>query len=129
MPAASINNRGLGMLPIGSVGIAMCVSHVRSTLRRCEPLRVLNAPKCFAVNLGTGNGTTVLEVIKAFEAASGRRIAYDIKPRRAGDIDAYFAATNRASELLGWTATRNLEAMCADHWRWQCQNPNGFETT
>jgi len=92
-------------------------------------LRVLNAPKCFAVNLGTGNGITVLEVIKAFEAASGRRIAYDIKPRRAGDIDAYFAATNRASELLGWTATRNLEAMCADHWRWQCQNPNGFETT
>jgi UDP-glucose 4-epimerase len=91
-------------------------------------LRALNTPKCFAVNLGTGNGISVLDVINAFEAASGRRVTYEIKPRRAGDIDAYFAATNYASELLGWKATRNLEAMCADHWRWQSQNPNGFDT-
>jgi UDP-glucose 4-epimerase len=91
-------------------------------------LRLLDSPKCFAVNLGTGTGNTVLDVVKAFEAASGRQIAYDIRPRRAGDIDAYFAATNYASELMGWKATRSLEAMCADHWRWQSQNPNGFET-
>jgi UDP-glucose 4-epimerase len=91
-------------------------------------LRLLDSPKCFAVNLGTGTGNTVLDVVKAFEAASGRQIAYDIRPRRAGDIDAYFAATNYASELMGWKATRSLEAMCADHWRWQSQHPNGFET-
>jgi UDP-glucose 4-epimerase len=88
-------------------------------------LRLLDSPKCFAVNLGTGTGNTVLDVVKAFEAASGRQIAYDIRPRRAGDIDAYFAATNYASELMGWKATRSLEAI---HWRWQSQNPNGFET-
>jgi UDP-glucose 4-epimerase len=90
-------------------------------------LHALSSPICFAVNLGTGTGSSVLDVVKAFEAASGRRIPYDIKPRRAGDIAAYFAATKCASELLGWKATRNLEAMCADHWRWQSSNPNGYE--
>ena len=89
-------------------------------------LRLLDTPQCFAVNLGTGAGSSVLEVVKAFEAASGKRIPYDIKPRRPGDLDAYYAATTFASELLGWKATRTLETMCADHWRWQSTNPNGF---
>jgi len=89
-------------------------------------LRWLDSPKCFAVNLGTGAGSSVLEVVKAFEKASGTRIPCDIKPRRPGDLDAYYAATAYASELLGWEATRTLETMCADHWRWQSANPNGY---
>lgn len=89
-------------------------------------LKLLDSPKCFAVNLGTGAGSSVLDVVRAFEAASGRRIPYDIKPRRPGDIDAYYAATDYASRLIGWKPTRTLETMCADHWRWQSSNPNGY---
>jgi UDP-glucose 4-epimerase len=89
-------------------------------------LRLLDAPKCFAVNLGTGAGSSVLEVVRAFEKASGTRIPYEFKPRRPGDIDSYYAATALASEFLGWKATRTLETMCADHWRWQSTNPNGY---
>jgi UDP-glucose 4-epimerase len=89
-------------------------------------LALLDGPKSFAVNLGTGTGRSVLEVVRAFEAASGKRIPYDVKPRRPGDIDAYYAATDYAEKLLGWTATRSLEAMCVDHWRWQNGNPNGY---
>jgi UDP-glucose 4-epimerase len=89
-------------------------------------LRVLDSPKCFAVNLGTGAGSSVFEVLRAFEAASGKHIPYDIKPRRPGDIDAYYAATDTASKLLGWKAKKSLHAMCADHWRWQSNNPNGY---
>jgi UDP-glucose 4-epimerase len=89
-------------------------------------LKLLDSPKCFSVNLGTGAGSSVFDVIRAFEAASGRRIPYDIKPRRPGDIDAYYAATDYAAKLMGWKATRSLETMCADHWRWQSKNPNGY---
>jgi len=89
-------------------------------------LRLLDNPKCFAVNLGTGTGSSVLEVVKAFEKASGTSIPYDVKPRRAGDIDSYYAATACASELMGWKATRSLEKMCVDHWRWQSNNPHGY---
>jgi UDP-glucose 4-epimerase len=89
-------------------------------------LRLLDSPKCFAVNLGTGAGSSVLEVVRAFEKASGTRIPYELKPRRAGDIDSYYAATTFAAELLGWKATRTLETMCVDHWRWQSTNPNGY---
>lgn len=89
-------------------------------------LSLLSSPKCFAVNLGTGAGSSVIEVIRAFEAASGKQIPYDIKPRRAGDLAAYYAATDNATKLLGWQATRSLETMCADHWRWQSSNPNGY---
>jgi UDP-glucose 4-epimerase len=91
-------------------------------------LRLLHNPGCFAVNLGTGVGNSVLDVIRAFEKASGMRVPYDIKPRRPGDIDAYYAATAYASKLMGWNATRTLETMCADHWRWQSTNPDGYLT-
>jgi UDP-glucose 4-epimerase len=89
-------------------------------------LRLLDSPKCFAVNLGTGAGASVLEVVRSFEAASGHRIPYAIKSRRAGDLPAYYAATGLASKLLGWKAERSLETMCADHWRWQKNNPSGY---
>jgi UDP-glucose 4-epimerase len=89
-------------------------------------LRLLDGPKCFAVNLGTGEGSSVLEVVRAFEAVSGRNIPYEVKPRRPGDIGACYAATDYASKLMNWRATRSLETMCADHWRWQRTNPNGY---
>jgi UDP-glucose 4-epimerase len=78
------------------------------------------------VNLGTGRGYSVLEVIAAVEQASGRKVAHRIVPRRPGDVAACYADPTRAHELLGWSATRGLPDMCADAWRWQSQNPQGF---
>jgi len=78
------------------------------------------------VNLGTGRGYSVLEVVKAFEAASGKPVAYKIAPRRAGDVAQCYADPSLASTLLGWRATRSLEDMCADAWRWQSRNPDGY---
>ncbi len=72
-----------------------------------------------AVNLGTGKGTSVLEIVHAFEKASGRKVAYRIAPRRPGDIAVCYADATRARELLHWTAKRDLTAMCRDAWNWQ----------
>ena len=69
-----------------------------------------------AVNLGTGHGTSVLEIVKAFEKASGRPVPYKICPRRAGDIATCYADTKKAADLLGWRATRNIDDMCRDGW-------------
>lgn len=77
-------------------------------------------------NLGTGRGTSVLELVAAFERASGQPIPYDITPRRPGDIATSFADPSRAHEELGWRATRTVEDMCADTWRWQRTNPAGY---
>ncbi|MBS0342843.1 MAG: UDP-glucose 4-epimerase GalE [Proteobacteria bacterium] len=87
----------------------------------------LARPGLFAVNLGTGQGASVLEVITAFERATGKKIAYEIGPRRPGDVPASVADTALAGSLLGWRAQRGLDQMCADSWRWQCANPNGYD--
>ena len=78
------------------------------------------------VNLGTGQGYSVLDMVKAFEIASGRSIPYQIVPRRAGDIAACYADPAQATRLLGWQAEKTLQAMCNDSWRWQSQNPDGY---
>ncbi|MDE3011906.1 MAG: UDP-glucose 4-epimerase GalE [Pseudomonadota bacterium] len=78
------------------------------------------------VNLGTGRGTSVLEMIRAFEHASGRRVPYQIVDRRPGDIAACYADPGMAQRVLGWRAELDLERMCADAWRWQQQNPDGL---
>jgi UDP-glucose 4-epimerase len=78
------------------------------------------------VNLGTGRGYSVLDVVRAFESASGKKVSYKIAPRRAGDIAACFADPALAAELIGWRATRGLDEMCADSWRWQSANPEGY---
>jgi UDP-glucose 4-epimerase len=89
--------------------------------------RLLSAPGSFTVNLGTGRGHSVLEVVRAYEAASGRPVPWRIEPRRAGGDVACWADPGLARELLGWQARFDLARMCADSWRWQQQNPNGFE--
>ena len=78
------------------------------------------------VNLGTGNGYSVLELVKAFEDASGKSVPYDIVDRRSGDVAECFADTDKAEELLGWKAQHGIERMCVDAWRWQSKNPRGF---
>jgi UDP-glucose 4-epimerase len=88
--------------------------------------QMFKAEKSFTVNLGTGQGYSVLDIVRAFEAASGRAIPYQITARRPGDIAVCYANPSKAKELLGWQAKKDLVAMCADHWRWQSMNPNGF---
>jgi UDP-glucose 4-epimerase len=83
--------------------------------------------KSFVVNLGTGQGYSVLEVVRAFEKASGRPVPYEIVARRPGDIAQCFANPAAAEKILGWRAQHGIERMCVDHWRWQERNPNGFE--
>ena len=78
------------------------------------------------VNLGTGRGYSVLEMVSAFEKTSGKTIPYQITDRRPGDIAACYADPTLAKELLGWTASRTLNDMCTDTWRWQSQNPAGY---
>lgn len=85
-----------------------------------------NRPGSLTVNLGTGRGYSVLDAVKAFERASGRRVAYQVVDRRPGDIAECWADPALASRLLGWTATRDIDKMCEDAWRWQIANPNGF---
>ena len=89
--------------------------------------RLLDAPGSFTVNLGTGRGASVLEVIRAYEAASGRAVPYRVVARRPGDVAACWADPTRAQKLLGWRARFDLARMCEDSWRWQSLNPQGFE--
>jgi len=87
---------------------------------------VLEHPGVMTVNLGTGKGSSVLDMVRAFEKASGRDIPYQIVERRAGDIAECWADPAMAEALLGWRAMRTLEQMCADTWRWQERNPDGY---
>ena len=79
------------------------------------------------INLGTGVGYSVLDIVKAFEKATGKKIPYVMAPRRAGDVAECYADPAKAEELLGWKATYTLEDMCRDSWNWQSSNPNGYE--
>jgi len=83
-------------------------------------------PQVLTVNLGTGNGYSVLDMVKAFEKASGKRIPYEIVDRRPGDISICYADPAYAKEKLGWKAECNLDEMCQDTWRWQSMNPGGY---
>ncbi|PSJ18537.1 UDP-glucose 4-epimerase GalE [Nitrosomonas supralitoralis] len=88
--------------------------------------KISNDEGCLTVNLGTGRGYSVLEVVRAYEQASGRSITYRIAPRRSGDIASCYANPERAYALLGWRAKLGLNEMCAHSWHWQYTNPNGY---
>ncbi len=82
---------------------------------------------CLPINLGTGHGYSVLDMVKAGEKASGKPVAYEVVPRRPGDIATCYAEPGRAVDLLGWKAELGIEEMCADAWRWQAKNPHGYQ--
>ena len=103
--------------------VDLAQGHIAALAKLAEP----QVPRESVINLGTGRGQSVLEVVKSFEAASGRAIPYDIVERRPGDVAMCFADVARAREWLGWKAQRGLDAMCADAWRWQAANPHGFD--
>ncbi|WP_462170456.1 UDP-glucose 4-epimerase GalE [Pseudoalteromonas xiamenensis] len=90
--------------------------------------KIENVSGVHIYNLGTGNGYSVLDMVKAFEKAAGKAIPYEVKPRRAGDIAATYAAPEKALEELGWQAERGIDDMMIDTWRWQSNNPNGYRT-
>jgi UDP-glucose 4-epimerase len=100
--------------------VDLAVGHLRA-LERLQ-----GQPGGVTVNLGTGTGYSVLDMVRAFEQASGKPVPYQISPRRPGDIASCYADPASAAELLGWRAERDLRAMCEDAWRWQSQNPQGF---
>ena len=89
--------------------------------------KILTNPGLGIYNLGTGTGYSVLDVVKNFEAATGVKVPYAIKDRRPGDIAACYADATKAKEELGWEAQYGIREMCEDSWRWQSQNPNGYE--
>ncbi len=90
-------------------------------------LQAAQKSSCDVVNLGTGRGSSVLDVVNAASEAVGTPIPYEIVDRRAGDAAVIFADTTKATELLGWQADRTMVDMCRDHWAWQSQNPNGYQ--
>jgi len=83
---------------------------------------------CIPYNLGTGTGSTVIEMIKAFEKASGKKVNYKVVPRRGGDSTAVYAATETAKKELGWKSKLDVDDMCRDQWAWATKHPKGFET-
>lgn len=95
-------------------------------LRTLEALSRASVGQCSAINLGTGKGYSVLDMLRAFEAASGKQVPYRVQSRRVGDVAACYANATLAASLLGWKATRNLQTMCSDAWRWQSMNPQGY---
>lgn len=97
-----------------------------ATAHVCAVEKLCSTPGMLTYNLGTGRGSSVLEVIAAFEKASGIEIPYEIVDRRLGDVVAAYADPTKAEDELGWSAKFDLHDMCRDGWNWQQKNPNGF---
>jgi UDP-glucose 4-epimerase len=89
-------------------------------------LEALATHRAITVNLGTGRGSSVLDLVGAFSKASGKKIPLEFVPRRAGDVASCYACPDLAHDILGWRATRGLDEMCGDAWRWQSSNPGGY---
>lgn len=92
----------------------------------CALDKLMTGPQCLTVNLGTGQGYSVLELLSAFEKVSGKKIPFQIVGRRSGDVAKCFADPAHAFDTLGWQAKYDIERMCADTWRWQSNNPQGY---
>ena len=109
-------------------GVRDYIHVVDLALGHLKALEKLNSkPGLVIYNLGTGNGSSVLDMVKAFEEASGKSVPYKIAPRRPGDIAECYADPLKAERELGWKAVRGIKEMCQDAWRWQSQNPNGYK--
>ncbi|WP_313606346.1 UDP-glucose 4-epimerase GalE [Comamonas jiangduensis] len=102
------------------------VDLARGHVKALERLTSTTTPELLTINLGTGQGYSVLEVIRAFEEACGEKLPYEVVARRPGDIASCYANPAHALAVLGWSAEKDLPTMCADAWRWQSQNPNGY---
>lgn len=102
--------------------VDLAIGHVKALEK------VMNTTGVEAYNLGTGRGYSVLELVSAFEKVTGIKIPYKIVDRRPGDVAISYADPTKAKEELGWVATRGIEEMCRDAWRWQSNNPNGYES-
>ena len=103
--------------------VDLALAHLKA-LEYLHKHKKMDAP--LIVNIGTGQGYSVLEMVEAFKKASGKEVPYEIVDRRPGDIATCYADPSYAKEVLGWEATRGIEEMCEDAWRWQSQNPNGY---
>ena len=101
--------------------VDLALGHLKAVEKRS------NVPGVHIYNLGTGQGYSVLEIVKAFSEACGKELPYVIAPPRSGDVAICYADASKAKEELGWEATRGIEQMCKDAWNWQSKNPNGFE--
>ncbi|WP_421774517.1 UDP-glucose 4-epimerase GalE [Gracilimonas sp.] len=109
-------------------GVRDYIHVVDLAIGHLKALEKLNAdPGLVVYNLGTGKGTSVLEMVTAFEQASGKEVPYKITPRRPGDIATCYADPSKAEQELGWTAKRGIEEMCRHAWKWQSDNPNGYK--
>lgn len=100
--------------------VDLAIGHVKALQE------LVQKPQCVAVNLGTGIGYSVMDMVKAFEIASGKPVPYKVAPRRAGDIASCYAQASLAQHLFNWRAERGLSTMCEDAWRWQKANPSGY---
>ena len=113
-----VEERGVG---IGELG-----AESEEARGHLAALRFLPKSRSITCNLGTGRGHSVLEMVKAFERASGRKVPLEFAGRRPGDVAQSFADPSLAAKALGWKAELGIDAMCRDVWRWQSQNPNGY---
>ncbi|HOY71202.1 MAG TPA: UDP-glucose 4-epimerase GalE [Methylotenera sp.] len=112
---------------VDGTGVRDYIHVVDLALGHLAALRALEKQQgLVTVNLGTGNGCSVLELVKAFEQASGKTVKYRLVARRAGDVATCYADPGLAKQLLGWQAELDIHAMCRDAWRWQSQNPQGY---
>lgn len=101
--------------------VDLAIAHIKALQK------LASDPGCVIYNLGTGQGSSVLEVVSAFERACGKEIPYQFQDRRPGDVAVSYADPAKAREELGWVAVRDLDQMCVDTWRWQSSNPDGYE--
>jgi UDP-glucose 4-epimerase len=127
---ASLNVWGGDYPTPDGTGVRDYIHVVDLALGHLKALQALERSKkmaeCLTVNLGTGNGYSVLEIVRAFERASGKPVPFQVAARRPGDIASCYADPKRALAQLGWCAERGLDVMCADAWRWQSANPKGY---
>jgi len=133
VPLAGMNaSMFLGMITTRQMAQACATTFMSKTLRkatstRCRNLLFSMNGGCIVHNLGSGKGYSVLEMIRAFEASSGKTIPYKIGERRPGDLACVIANPAKAKADLGWETKRNLQDMCDSAWKWQSQNPHGYD--